>query len=68
MDDLIRIRVCGDGFLYNMVRIITGTLIRVGGGFLEPEDIPKILEAKDRGAAGETARPEGLPLVKIEYL
>lgn len=50
------------------LRIITGTLDRVGGGFLEPEDIPKILEAKDRGAAGETARPEGLTLVKIEYV
>ena len=67
-DDMITIRISGSGFLYNMVRIITGTLIRVGGGFLEPEDIPKILEAKDRGAAGETARPEGLTLVKIEYV
>ena len=67
-DDMITLRIRGNGFLYNMVRIITGTLIRVGGGFLEPEDIPKILEAKDRGAAGETARPEGLTLVKIEYL
>ena len=67
-DDMITLRIRGNGFLYNMVRIITGTLIRVGGGFLEPEDIPKILEAKDRGAAGETARPEGLTLVKIEYV
>ena len=67
-DDMITLRIRGNGFLYNMVRIITGTLIRVGGGFLEPEDITKILEAKDRGAAGETARPEGLTLVKIEYV
>lgn len=67
-DDMITLRIRGNGFLYNMVRIITGTLIHVGGGFLEPEDIPKILEAKDRGAAGETARPEGLTLVKIEYV
>ncbi len=65
--DMITIRVTGNGFLYNMVRIIAGTLIRVGGGFLEPEDIPKILEAKDRSAAAETARPEGLTLVEILY-
>ena len=67
-DDMITLRIRGNGFLYNMVRIITGTLIRVGGGFLEPEDIPKILEAKDRGAAGETARPEGLDVYKRQVL
>lgn len=50
-----------------MVRIIAGTLLRVGGGFLLPQEIPEILEAKDRDRAGETARPEGLTLVKIEY-
>ena len=65
--DLISLRVCANGFLYNMVRIITGTLLRVGGGMIAPEEIPDILAAKDRGRAGETAPPQGLRLVKIEY-
>ncbi len=65
--DMITLRIRGNGFLYNMVRIITGTLLRVGGGFILPEEIPDILRAKDRERAGETARPEGLTLVKIEY-
>ena len=62
------ITVEGNAFLYNMVRIIAGTLLRVGSGQMEPEEIPVILEAKDRGRAGETARPEGLTLVEIEYV
>lgn len=66
-EDMITMRIRGNGFLYNMVRIIAGTLIRVGGGALEPEEIKNILEAKDRSLAGDTARPEGLTLVKIEY-
>lgn len=65
--DMITIRVRGNGFLYNMVRIIAGTLLRVGNGMIRPEEIPEILAAKDRKRAGETARPEGLTLVKIEY-
>lgn len=65
--DLITLRVRGSGFLYNMVRILAGTLIRVGVGMFSPEDIPAILEAKNRDLAGETARPEGLTLMKIEY-
>lgn len=65
--EMITIRVRGNGFLYNMVRIITGTLLRVGGGMIRPEEIPEILAAKDRKLAGETARPEGLTLVSIEY-
>ncbi|HIR27557.1 MAG TPA: tRNA pseudouridine(38-40) synthase TruA [Candidatus Choladousia intestinigallinarum] len=65
--DMITLRIRGNGFLYNMVRIITGTLLRVGGGFILPEEIPEILQAKDRERAGETARPEGLTLIKIEY-
>ena len=64
---IITIRITGDGFLYNMVRIITGTLLRVGSGMIKPEEIPAILDAKDRSRAGETARPHGLTLVKIEY-
>lgn len=65
--DFITLRIRGNGFLYNMVRIITGTLLRVGGGQIEPEQILQILAAKDRGAAAETAPAHGLRLVKIEY-
>lgn len=65
--DMIRIRICGNGFLYNMVRIITGTLLRVGSGMLSPEEIPEILAARSRSRAGETARPHGLTLVEIRY-
>ena len=65
--DLIRIRVKGNGFLYNMVRIIAGTLLRVGAGFMEPSCMKEILEAKDRERAAETARPEGLTLISVEY-
>lgn len=65
--DEITVRITGNGFLYNMVRIIVGTLLRVGTGMLDPEEIPRILEARDRGLACETARPEGLTLVEIRY-
>lgn len=63
----VTIRITGNGFLYNMVRIIVGTLIRVGRGFYEPEKVKEILEAKDRKAAGVTAPAHGLMLMKIEY-
>lgn len=62
----IMIRVCGSGFLYNMVRIIAGTLMEIGRGNMEPERMQKILEAKDRTAAGPTAPACGLTLVKYE--
>lgn len=65
--DEITIRITGNGFLYNMVRIIVGTLIRVGRGFYEPEKVKEILEAKDRKAAGVTAPAHGLVLVEIRY-
>ena len=65
--NLITFRVRADGFLYNMVRIFVGTLIDVAYGKLEPEDIPKIIEQKDRRAAGSTAPPHGLYLNKVEY-
>lgn len=52
-DDMITLRIRGNGFLYNMVRIITGTLIRVGGGFLEPEDIPEDPGSKKTGERQE---------------
>ncbi len=63
----ITIRVTGNGFLYNMVRIIAGTLIRVGRGFYTPERVKEILEERERTAAGMTAPPNGLVLVSIEY-
>lgn len=64
---MITVRICGNGFLYNMVRIIVGTLLKVGNGRLRPEEIPAILEARDRSLAGDTAQPQGLTLVGIEY-
>ena len=67
-NDEIVIRVCGNGFLYNMVRIIAGTLMEVGRGNLEPEGMKETLEAKDRTVAGPTAPACGLTLVKYEFL
>ncbi len=61
------LRVCGNGFLYNMVRIIAGTLMEVGQGRREPEEILEILERKDRSAAGPTAPACGLTLIKYEF-
>ena len=63
----IIIRISGNGFLYNMVRIIAGTLIRVGRGYYEPEKVKEILEAKERTEAGVTAPPQGLVLMEIRY-
>ena len=63
----ITIRISGNGFLYNMVRIIVGTLIRVGRGFYEPVQVKEILEAKKSKAAGVTAPPHGLMLMEIRY-
>ena len=65
--DEIIIRCVGSGFLYNMVRIITGTLIRVGEGRISPDDITGIIEAGDREKAGPTAPAKGLTLIGIEY-
>lgn len=61
------IRVTGAGFLYNMVRIIAGTLMEVGVGRIKPREIPDILEKKDRSAAGPTAPAQGLTLVRYEF-
>jgi tRNA pseudouridine38-40 synthase len=63
----IMLKVVGSGFLYNMVRIIAGTLIEIGSKERDPNEIPAILEAKDRGAAGKTAPPQGLYLWRVEY-
>ena len=65
--DRITFHVEGTGFLYNMVRIMVGTLIRVGRGFYGPEQVAEILEAKDRRRAGATAPPQGLFLIGIAY-
>jgi tRNA pseudouridine38-40 synthase len=66
--DEIVIRVTGTGFLYNMVRIIAGTLMEVGRGSYPPSKVLEMLEAKDRQAAGPTAPACGLMLVKYEFL
>lgn len=65
--DEIRMRITGNGFLYNMVRIIAGTLARVGTGLYTPERVKEILEAKDRNVSGPKAPPQGLTLISIAY-
>jgi tRNA pseudouridine38-40 synthase len=65
--DRIKIELTGNGFLYNMVRIIAGTLVEVGEGKIQPEDISKIIEQKDRSKAGRTLPPNGLFLVNVNY-
>ena len=65
--DLITIRAEADGFLYNMVRIIVGTLVYIGNGKLKTEDLKEIIENKDRRLMGITAPPEGLMLVEVCY-
>lgn len=67
-DDVIHIFVTGNGFLYNMVRIIVGTLTRIGLGYGKPEDMKEIIEACDRSQAGPTAPARGLTLVEIQYV
>ena len=59
--------VTGDGFLYNMVRIIAGTIIEVGQGKIAPEKIPEIIKSCDRSLAGKTAEPRGLVLKSVKY-
>lgn len=63
----IIIEVTGNGFLYNMVRIIAGTLVDVGLEKIKPEEISEIIESKDRTKAGKTLPPHGLYLLKVEY-
>lgn len=65
--DLIRLRVCADGFLYNMARAMVGTLLYVAEGKIEPEDIPRLLENGDRRETGPTAPPQGLALSRLWY-
>lgn len=66
-DDVVSIRICGSGFLYNMVRIIAGTLLRVGTGLYSPQKVEEILDARDRQAAGPTLPAKGLTLISLEY-
>lgn len=66
--DEVVISVTGNGFLYNMVRIIAGTLIQIGRGKGEPADVKEMLDKCDRSAAGPTAPPQGLFLIKYEFL
>lgn len=63
----IQFKVKGNGFLYNMVRAIVGTLILVGQGKIKPVEVKRILDSRDRGQAGPTAPGRGLCLVKVEY-
>ena len=64
---LMTIRLCGNGFLYNMVRIIAGTLIEIGRGKLPPDAMPGIIASRQREAAGPTAPAHGLTLINIDY-
>ena len=66
-DNVVTITVCGNGFLYNMVRIMAGTLYYVGIGKLTPKDVGRIVAQKDRAAAGKTLPAKGLCLVSVEY-
>lgn len=63
----IKIRLTGNGFLYNMVRIISGTLVEVGFGKIKPDEVSNIIEEKDRTKAGKTLPAHGLYLVSVEY-
>ena len=63
----IIIELEGNGFLYNMVRIISGTMVDVGLGKIKPEEIPEIIESKERSRAGKTLPPQGLYLVEVYY-
>ena len=64
---ILTIDFLGNGFLYHMIRILVGTLLEIGQKKRKPEDITAILQAKDRTAAGFTAQPQGLYLVKVFY-
>ncbi len=65
--DLIIFSIEGNGFLYNMIRIIVGTLVEIGRGVMKPHNIPHIIESKNRELAGPTAPPQGLYLEKVYY-
>ena len=64
---LITVEMCGNGFLHHMIRIIVGTLIEVGKGFIRPEEIPAIISSKNRQNAGPTVPACGLTMTHVEY-
>ena len=66
-NDRVLIELTGNGFLYNMVRIISGTLVDVGVGKIEPKDVKQIIENKERSQAGKTLPAKGLCLIKVDY-
>jgi tRNA pseudouridine38-40 synthase len=66
-DERLHVDVSGDGFLYNMVRVLVGTLVEVGRGRVGPDAMPALLEARDRGHGAMTMPPEGLCLMWIRY-
>lgn len=66
-DNIISLEIVGNGFLYNMVRIITGTLVQVGLGKISPDSLPEIIDSCDRERAGMTAPPDGLYLMEVLY-
>ena len=66
-EERIYIELTGNGFLYNMVRIIAGTLLEVGMGKIHPEEIPEIIKSKERKKAGKTLPALGLYLVEVFY-
>ena len=63
----LTLQFCGNGFLMRMVRILTGTLLEVGTGQRTPEQMPVILAAQDRAAAGPAMPPQGLTLLEVSY-
>lgn len=65
--DFIWFDIIANGFLYNMVRAMMGTLVNVGRGYWTPDDIPRIIQAQQRSEAGETAPPQGLYLMHVDY-
>jgi len=67
LGQIVELRICADGFLYNMARAMAGTLIYVSEGKFAPSDIPRLLERKDRRQAGPTAPPGGLYMTRIWY-
>ena len=65
--DMVLFKVSADGFLYNMVRILVGTLLFVSEGKIDPADLPAIIDSGERIRAGKTAPPQGLYLNRVEY-
>lgn len=66
-EDTVVFSVTADGFLYNMVRIMAGTLLSVGAGRLLPDDVTDVIAARDRSRAGATLPPDGLYLCRVDY-